>query len=183
MKEDIDLTVKQKVSGIENDFEKSKVDCAGFKLMLEDTTTELVQVKKDNKLKTNQLWKEKKKHEYTLLELENMKKVVVTQEAEVEHQKDLTKERFSEVDRLYKDLDYYKQEYTRFLQKYDINTFDEVMNSAKRTEDWCESIVLDFQNFMVGTEAVLNCSKCHDIVEAEGARVPMVIQPCMHLFC
>ena len=70
-------------------------------------------------------------------ELEQQKKVCDLQEAEISHIRSINSEKFAEMDSLYKQLDHYKNEYVQVLQKYDLDHFNELNLSARKTEEWC----------------------------------------------
>ena len=89
-----------------------------------------------------------------------------------------------ETEKLYREVDQYKEKLTNILVNYDLNNFDEVMKSAKKTEEWAESITNDLNSIFTAIESFMTCNICHDVIRTDNPdKLAMVALPCNHAFC
>ena len=87
------------------------------------------------------------------------------------------------MDNLYRDLDHYKYEVTNIRMTYDLDNYDKMMKSAKRTEDWSEKVVEDITNIFGCLDHHMTCGICHLVMVPNTDKHPVMVLPCMHSFC
>ena len=87
-------------------------------------------------------------------------------------------EKLEEIDKLYNETDFLKNELGNIRAKYDFTTIDRTADSLKRYEEWSMKVITVINSVTSTFESNFNCGLCNSIaVDIE------IIEPCNHVFC
>jgi len=91
--------------------------------------------------------------------------------------------RYAETENLHRENDTYKQELAYIHQTYELDSLDDKLRSAQKTEQWAESILGEIGQLFNAVESHMTCTICNKVMTHEGPLSPMMILPCQHSLC
>ena len=105
-------------------------------------------------------------------------------EEEKQKKKKADLSKLKEAEQMYIDNEKLSNSLAFIQQNYDLDTLDDKMRSAKKTEEWAEQFMTDLKIFFNVFENVMTCNICDNTLDKETAiHPPVMVLPCMHFFC
>ena len=90
------------------------------------------------------------------------------------------KQRFQEAELLEIEHERVKEKLAEMYQTYDINTIDKKFSSAKKTEEWAESFMIELNQLFNILEQFLMCNICNKQIKYadQESLSPLMVLPC-----
>ena len=184
MRKEFNDNIEKELESQKEHFQKTESDLKNAKKNIRDLKEQLDNKDKQIKAKVEQSQKDKKTLNDANREIDFLHKRINYMEEQEDKRKEYEAQRVLEIDQLYKHNETIQSKLFFIQQNYDLDTLDEKMKSAKRTEEWAEQFMQDLKVFFNVFEAFMHCEICNLPLKKEQLMPPpLMVLPCMHFFC
>lgn len=184
MRKEFQDTVDKELEQKQEQFLKTDQDLKNAKKNIKELKEQLDESGKQIKQKNDQATKDKKAMAESRRETDFLHKRIQYMEEEHDKKKKFDAQRMLETEQLYRENEGLRDKLAFIQQNYDLDTLDEKIKSAKRTEEWAEQFMADLKVFFNVFEGVMQCEICHLSLKKEALTPPPVmVLPCQHFFC
>ena len=100
-------------------------------------------------------------------------------DGEEDKRKEFEAQRVQEIEELYRNNENIQDKLTFIQQNYDLDTLDDKMKGAKKTEEWAEQFMQDLKVFFNVFEQIMQCQICNLCLKKEDLTPPPIMDlPC-----
>ena len=100
-------------------------------------------------------------------------------DGEEDKRKEFEAQRVQEIEELYRNNENIQDKLTFIQQNYDLDTLDDKMKGAKKTEEWAEQFMQDLKVFFNVFEQIMQCQICNLCLKKEDLTPPpIMVLPC-----
>jgi len=170
--------VANKVESIIKDKEEAENAIDGVKRELEDKIDKVEELKRVAKEKKAEMEDLRDQFEDNKSDLNRAQFKIKALEKKVQSAKVQTDEKLEEIDKLYNETDFLKNELGNIRAKYDFSSIDRTKAALERYEIWSLKAIQVTNSITQTFESYFNCGICNNL-----ATKPVTVEPCGHTFC
>ena len=183
MRKDMSDLVEMEIAEKEAEFAQVEKEFSETKEVLKDAQGEVDRLKKEGRALAAQAKVDKKHAAELAREATYAKARAEESDRELRRNKRAEEERHAETEQLHRDNESYRQELAYIQQTYQLDTVEEKMRSAQKTESWAEHVLQELTQLFHCVEQFLTCTICNNVMTHEGKSAPVMVLPCQHTFC